>query len=102
MATDWPWNAMARLSVGRPSSGLLNTTMSPALRPPRSGPGLNSRTVLPRGTAGSMLSELTVIGSRTHKRVASRQAARTAAVVVFRLQTCRPNFPPAVSGGAAR
>ena len=72
----------------------MNTTRSPALGPPSAGPGLNISTVLPLGTAGSMLSELTVTGSTSHRREASKAAASTTAVVIF--------FPPkSLPGGPA-
>ena len=63
MATVCPAKAMARFTAAFPSSGLVNTTRSPALSEPSAGPGLNISTVLPLGSAGSMLSELTVTGS---------------------------------------
>jgi hypothetical protein len=40
MAAVWPVNAMARLSAGRPSWGLVKTTRAPAVRLPRAGPAL--------------------------------------------------------------
>ena len=51
-------------------------------------------------TAGSMLSELTVMGSSTHSRVASKPAASTAAVVVFFPEKPCRETPAGLSGRA--